>query len=289
LDYTVYDGATSQMMAMSFLRFAVALGIAVVVLALGFFVLVPALVKAGIGIKPSAAKDWREKVLLRYQRLAAEPGFSTFSATFAWIFAWFKLRLDPMFGELPQILKGLPEIRNALDIGCGNGIAACAILEWRPELKVFGIDPTPSRVRAASAAFGSRGEAFTALAPDIDIPGLPNHFDAVFILDVIHFLPCSALELTLQKIRRRMDEDGHLVIRAIIPPTDGGSWPWRFARIRRKLTGGRAWHRSVETIHQMLAQGGFNVEKSEMSGGNPELFWFIATARRDESAETSPG
>ena len=263
-------------------------GVVVVVLILGIFLVVPAIVKAGIGVNPRAAKDWRERVLLRYQQLRAQTGFPILSGTFAWVFAWFKLRLDPMFRELPGFLQAMPELRTVLDIGCGYGVAGCALLEWRSELRIFGIDPDAARVRAAGAAFGNRGQAFVGSAPEFEVPGLPDRFDAVFVLDVIHFITDSAFDLTLRKILGRLEPGGFLAIRAIIPPVDGGSWPWRFAKIRRALTGGYACHRPVEKIRAMMTRAGFEVEKTEISGGNREMFWFIARASHGDAGESSP-
>jgi SAM-dependent methyltransferase len=246
----------------------------------GIFVVVPAILRAAIGIAPGAAKDWRERVLFRYQKLCSEAGLPILPGTFAWVFAWFKLRLDPMFRELPEFVDAMPQLGTVLDIGCGYGVAACALLEWRGEAKIFGIDPDPGRVRVARAVFGSRGQAGVGLAPEIELAGFPDRFDAVFVLDVIHFMSDSALDLSLQRIHGGLEEGGHLVIRAIVPPGDGGSWPWKFAKIRRAMTGAFACHRPVEKIREMIARVGFDVEKSQKSGGNPELVWFIARAIR---------
>lgn len=262
-------------MAVAILIVAVIAGISV----FGVFVVVPAILRVGIGINPLAAKDWRERVLVRYQNLCADSGFAILPGTFAWVFAWFKLRLDPMFHELPGFLELMPEFHTVLDIGCGYGVAGCALLEWRGEMKIFAIDPDPGRVRVAGAVFGSRGEAFVGRAPEIEAPGLPDRFGAVFVLDVIHFMADSALDQTLRKIRGRMEEGGYLVIRAIIPPADGGSWAWKFAKIRRAMTCEYGCHRPVEKIREMITEAGFDVEKTDLSGGNRELVWFIARAR----------
>ena len=155
-------------------------------------------------------------------------------------------------------------------------------------MKIFGVDPDPGRVRVAGAVFGSRGQTFVRGAPEFEMQGFPDRFDAVFVLDVIHFITDSAVDLTLRKIRGRMEEGRTLVIRAIIPPVGGGSWPWKFAKIRRVMTGGFACHRTVEKIREMISRAGFDVEKSEMSGGNPELVWFIARAGRDNAGEATP-
>jgi SAM-dependent methyltransferase len=276
-------------MAVSIMKIAVFTGIAGGISIIVIFVVVPAVVRAGIGIAPLAAKDWRERVLLRYQKLCSEGGLPILSGTFAWVFAWFKLRLDPMFRELPGFLDAMPELCSVLDIGCGYGVAGCALLEWRGETKIFGIDPDPARVRVARAVFGSRGQAVVGIAPEIESAGFPDRFDLVFVLDVIHFISDSALDLTLQRIRGRLEEGGHLVIRAIIPPADGGSWAWKFAKIRRAMTGAFACHRPVEKIREMIVRAGFEVEKSDVSGGNPELVWFIARAIRGNAGEAEPG
>src|ERR1700733_10271817 len=86
-------------------------------------------------VSPGMANTWRERVLQRYQELAAQKRL----ATFAWVFAWSKLRLDPMFEELPEILKNVAPLRTALDIGCGFGVAGYALLEWCEGLTIFGI------------------------------------------------------------------------------------------------------------------------------------------------------
>lgn len=275
-------------MAISLPPFAILLVIVLAILLVTVFFIVPALARVAVADARPDPDDWRQRVLLRYQGLSSTQGFNAISATFPLIFARFKLRLDPMFRELPEFLKSVPKIRSVLDIGCGFGIAGCALLEWRPELTVFGIDPNAARIRAARAAFADRGRAFVALAPEFENPLLPDKFDAVLVLDVIHFLSDPQLDLTLGKIRAKMEPDARLIIRAIVPPVGAGSWPWKFAKLRRALTAARACHRSVETIRGTLARCGFETQTTEISGGNPELSWFIATASRGEPAAPLP-
>ena len=266
---------------------AIILGVVVVIFLVAVFV-VPSVVRAGIGVTENAAGGWRERVLFRYQNLSQTPELSVFRATFAWVFAWFKLRLDTMFGELPEFLGSIPRIESVLDIGCGFGVAGCALLEWRPEMHLFGIDPRPDRVHAAKAAFGERGEAVIGRAPDINIAGFPTHFDTALMLDMIHFLTDEQLAVTLKNIGGKLSAGGLLVIRAIIPPAGGGSWAWKFAAARRTLLREYACHRPVEAVANMLAAAGFDVGKTQISGGNPELMWIISTAGRSEAAESKP-
>jgi hypothetical protein len=132
-------------------------------------------------------------------------------------------------------------------------------------------------VRVAAAAFGGRGEAHVGAAPDFAMPAVPEHFDAVFLLDMIHFISNEALDLTLRRIRGRLTVGGRLIIRSNIPPSGNGSLKWKFAVISRKITGAYARFRSVDQIREAITAAGFNVDRAEMSGANPESFWFIAT------------
>jgi SAM-dependent methyltransferase len=242
-------------------------------------VIVPVGLVALLGVKPENEKDWRDRVAGRYQRLYR---FSDVAgaprAIFAWMFARQKMRLDPMFLELPDILKSTNRIEAALDIGCGVGVAACGLLEWYPNSKIYGVDPAAGRVRVARAAFGNRGDAFVAGAPDFLRHGIPEHVDVVMVLDVIHFISDTGLAITLERIRSSMNDTGLLVIRSIVPPTGSGSIWWKIARFRRAITGLRVHHRNVEKIRAAIEAGGFAIQKCEVSGGNPEMHWFVATA-----------
>jgi SAM-dependent methyltransferase len=243
-------------------------GVIIAVALIAKWFVLPRLLRAWLGVKPSAEpKSRQEKVELRYQNLH----------TSVWMFAWFKLRLDPMFSELPDLMKEMSQLRTVLDLGCGYGVAGSALLEWHPQLKLYGIDPNPHRVRMASLAFGDRGEAFQGGAPDFEVPSLPGKFDAVFVLDVIHFLSDAQLDLTLRRIRARLSEGGHLVLRAPILPSGSGSFLWNFDKLKRKITGAYACYRTADQIGDALGLAGFTIVRSQISGTpSHELHWFIA-------------
>lgn len=260
------------------LVFAVTIALVVLILA------VPAVLLAILGVAPGSARDWREKVLLRYQRVGRWARFAESpGGVFVWMFAWFKMRLDPMFRELPEILDSMPEMRCALDIGCGYGVVACALLEWRAGLTIYGIDPDAARIAVAGSVFADRGSAFVGSAPDFERPEMPGRADAVFILDVIHFIPDAGLAMTLKRIHDRLKEGGELVLRSIVPPDERGTIWCNLARLRRWILGGKAFHRPVERIRQLITEAGFEVRICRTCGGNRELWWFIGTTNGSES------
>lgn len=212
---------------------------------------------------------WRDRVSLRYENMR----------TSVWMFAWFKVRLDPMFGELPRLLEDIPPPRMILDVGCGHGIAGCAMLERFPEAAIFGIDPSADRVRAASSAFGARGLAVQGRAPDLITPLFPETIDVAMLLDVIHFLTDEQVGQTLAQIRHRMSDGGVLLVRVATPEKTGGSFAGRVERFYRVFAGGFASYRSAAKLETLIADAGFDIARSQPSGMGGELYWFVATPR----------
>jgi uncharacterized protein len=246
--------------------FCIAVGALVIVRLVGRSLLLTIL---GVGRGEGPPEFWRDRVLLRYEKMR----------TSVWMFAWFKIRLDPMFGELPRLLEELPPPGTILDVGCGYGVAGCAMLEWFPEAAILGIDPSAARVRAASSAFGARGVAVQGRAPDFITPLFPEKIDAAMLLDVIHFLTDEQVGQTLTQIRSRVSDGGALLVRVAIPEKDGGSVSGRVERFCRVFVGGFACYRSAAKLEQLIADGGFDILRNQPSGTGGELHWFVAKAR----------
>jgi SAM-dependent methyltransferase len=228
----------------------------------------PVLLRVWLGVRVEKASSWRERVELRYQRLG----------TWTWMFCRFKLRLDPMFQELPELIGDGSQLREVMDLGCGHGIAGCAMLEWFRNVRVYGIEPRSARVAAAREAFAERGVVHEGAAPDFEWEELPQKLDAALALDMMHFLDDAAFGQTLAKIRRRLREGGTLFMRIPMAPSGKGSMAWHVDRMLRGMRKIAATHRSSEKIQKMLAEEEFDVCKVQISGGNPELCWFIARA-----------
>jgi SAM-dependent methyltransferase len=86
-----------------------------------------------------------------------------------------------------------------LDVGCGTGALAEALLQRGPVQALHGVDLAPPYVAAAGARVRAPGVAFhvgDACALDF----ADHHFDRVFCLLVLHFVPKA--ELALAEMRR---------------------------------------------------------------------------------------
>ena len=203
-----------------------------------------------------------DRILWRYRNMGA----------YHRLFARFKLRLDPMFSELPSFFSR-SDIRAVADIGCGYGVPACWILERFPDALVYGIDPDPRRVRVASRAVGERGFIAVAAAPDI--PKTPGPADLATMLDMIHFLDDDHFRLTLKKLSVILGQSGRILIRATLPPAYRFPWVWWMEALRNHAAGIPCYYRSFDEIKAIILQAGFDIALTARSGSKGDLVWFI--------------
>jgi uncharacterized protein len=231
-------------------------------------VLPPVFLRSELAVRHAlgGARGWRDRVLRRYRR----------SGIHAWMFAWFKTRMDPMFVELPAMVKLEPPPRQVLDVGCGQGCAGCAVLEWVEGARIYGVDPDARRVKAAGVAFGERGQAAVGAAPELALPEALGELDAVLMLDMIHYVSDAGVATTLRRVHERMRVGGRLIMRATVPVEGRKSWKWRLAEWDRRVRGGQVYWRTEAQLGAALTEAGFMRVQTEISGGNAELRWFTA-------------
>ncbi len=203
---------------------------------------------------------------------------------FAWHFAKGKLGGDPAFVEL--LRRGLiPPNSRILDLGCGQGLLAawlaaadilCSVGNWPQEFppapKVAsyrGIELMPRDVERAGVVLGNRvvveqGDIRTADFQSADV---------VVILDVLHYMPLSAQDDVLNRVRRALGPNGTLLLR--IGDSAGG---WRFhvsnyvdtiVTAVRGHTPGRLHCRPLAQWKSTLEKLGFAVTSVPMSQGTP--------------------
>jgi uncharacterized protein len=239
-----------------------ALGIAYSLL--GAFLILPPLLKRRFETpaRPMpASASLAQRVRARYRHM--EPN--------ARLFARFKLRLDPMFAELPGMIAFDVSPKALVDIGTGYGVPACWLAETYPGVHVYGIEPAAERVSTAARALGDNGTVIRGRAPDL--PPVPAGADGAFMLDMLHYLSDDELSLTLARLHARLNDGAPLAIRAVMVPQRRWAWHWWVDHFRNRLNGLATCFRSAEAIQAILTVNGFEVKKMAPSGSRGEMLW----------------
>ena len=220
------------------------------------------------GKKSAGGQDIIARVRQHYRTLEAYPR----------MFARYKLRLDPMFTDLPKVLASAMEydrqVRTIVDIGCGYGVPACWCLEYFPQAAVYGIDTDPERIRVAALATGSRGTMICGRAPEL--PELPQPADIILILDMLHYLDDGTLRDLFARCSQALAPGGILVMRFVIRPRGKVSWSWRLEDRRVRWSGGVAHYRTPGRMVAFLAAWNFEIVVEKVADADPELAWIVA-------------
>ncbi|MDP2644443.1 MAG: MMPL family transporter [Desulfobacterales bacterium] len=234
--------------------------------AVGAFVILPPVLHHLFRSRKIAARKEgspRKRVLGRYQFAQAYPR----------LFARFKMRLDPMFVELPALMESNRAVRMIMDIGCGYGVPACWLLERFPAAVVYGIDPDAERISVASRAIGADGVVTLMRAPGL--PEVPGPADLALMLDMIHYLDDDELRLTLQGLYGALARNGSLIIRAALPPEGrlSRARAWWFGGVKYKISGNPCYYRSFDEIAAIILGVGYKIERSVPSGSKGDMVW----------------
>ncbi|MBA4369664.1 MAG: MMPL family protein, partial [Desulfobacterium sp.] len=203
----------------------------------------------------------RRKVMSRYQ----------YMETFPRMFAWFKMKLDPMFPDLAELVGSA---RTIIDIGCGYGIPAAWLLEILPGARVYGIEPDMERVRIAKRALGSRGVIVSGTAPDIPNPSVLA--DIAVMLDMVHYLNDEEFFRTLENLRKQLRNDGRLLIRVTIPMKERPPWFRWVETLRLGFHKIESHYRPADDIRRIIQKAGFDLRMMKPSASGREETWFMA-------------
>ncbi|MBE0583967.1 MAG: methyltransferase domain-containing protein, partial [Desulfofustis sp.] len=248
---------------------------------IGTFLLLPPLLKHYFndrgGQSPAPAKDPYRRLLARYRTLEVYPR----------LFARLKLRLDPMFNDLPGMLAHRPTIKTIIDIGCGHGVPACWCLEHYPGSFVHGIEPDPEKVRVAALAVGKHGTITRGWAPELPASDTPA--DVVLLLDMLHYLDDDALRTVCAAVRPALAPGGIIVARFVTKPPGRVSWSWRLEDLRVRLAGCTPRYRSAAEMAVFFTDAGYQLICSEQAATNDELVWTVGRVAGDQiPAPSSP-
>lgn len=229
----------------------------------GALLILPPLLKRRFETAPSdtAGIAWRYRNLEPYPRM----------------FARYKLRLDPLFGELKTLVPEKTGLSNILDVGCGYGVPACWMADRFPGAFIQGFEPDAERVRVTALALGDRGRIVTGSAPDL--PPTDVLLDLATMLDMSHFLQDWELEKTLVRLHERLLPGGRLIMRSVLPPPARPHWTWYLEKLKLKINGARTCYRDKNAITAVFEKCGFEVIVSRASGRRRDMYWHVAKPR----------
>lgn len=198
-----------------------------------------------------------------------------------------KLRQDPVFTWLLE--QGTLNRRNrVLDLGCGRGLLAAWFLaadqlaaagQWPASFAVptgirfHGIDLHAGVCAAGNRAmrphFGDRVSLVSGDICDADLCG----YDAITLLDVLHYIPFAQQEVLLDRICAALGPGGLLLTR--VGNAQGG-WRFRFSQwvdLAVSRAQGLRMHslycRPLDDWTRALEARGFTVTAQPMSEGTP--------------------
>ncbi|MEP7065183.1 MAG: class I SAM-dependent methyltransferase [Gemmatimonadota bacterium] len=91
-------------------------------------------------------------------------------------------------------------VRNALDVGCGEGLWRAALRRERPHLDYTGLEPSAYAVKRFGAHRGIHQGDITSL----DASDIRGTFDIVLCNDVLHYVAAPALKLGVHAMAKRV-------------------------------------------------------------------------------------
>ena len=186
------------------------------------------------------------------------------------LFAWFKIRLDPMFPRLAHFVK---PSQTLIDVGCGFGIPAAWLLSLYPDLRFIACEPGARRARVAARVLGDSAKVLQMGANDL--PLTKKRANAVLLLDMLHYLSEKDIEELFSNLRTMLIRPKQLIIRVTLIREK-----FSFQRLvetkKMRLKNQRPYFRTEEEIIGMLNRAGFKVALVEPTAPGREETWFIA-------------
>lgn len=164
---------------------------------------------------------------------------------------------------LAAIERHLPERGRILDVGCGFGLLANFVALRSPGRTVWGIDLAAERIDVARQA--------SAALPNVrfesaDIRSLDaRSFDAVMLIDVLHYFPPSTQAEIVAACRRALVPAGNLICRDAVRergPRFWWNWLHEALMVRSGLTttpDRRLHFLRFPEIKGLIEQAGFTV------------------------------
>jgi SAM-dependent methyltransferase len=90
--------------------------------------------------------------------------------------------------------------RNALDVGCGEGLWRAALKRERPHLEYLGLEPSAYAV----GRYGARRNIRQGDIASLNAPGIRGRFDIVICNDVLHYVEAPVIRLGMAALAQRL-------------------------------------------------------------------------------------
>ena len=187
------------------------------------------------------------------------------------LFAWFKIRLDPMFPRLAHFVK---PSQTLIDVGCGFGVPAAWLLSLYPDLRFTACEPKATRARVAARVLGDSAKVLQIGANDL--PLTEKRANAVLLLDMLHYLSDKDIEELLSNLRGMLIKPKQLIIRVTLL-RDKFSFQRLVETNKMRLKNKRPYFRTEKEMIGMLNRAGFKVVLVEPTAPGREETWFIAS------------
>jgi SAM-dependent methyltransferase len=159
--------------------------------------------------------------------------------------------LDPV--SLKFVIWAQEAVAPALDVGCGDGIAALALLARGGHVVALDSDPAVLHrlVERAPAEQCRRLKVRLGRLPDVDFKAA--NFAAVHAARVLHFLDPVAIEYSLRKFYRWIYPEGRLFASVLTPTGAKGLSP-------RTRSDAQVYPMDERTLRAKISAAGFFVE-----------------------------
>jgi len=160
---------------------------------------------------------------------------------------------------LEEIGQYFPASGNILDIGCGFGLFSLYYAKQFPQLHISGIDINKKRINIAQhAAQKLHLTNVDYTVGNVTLYSYEKDLDCVYMLDIIHHIPRTAVRPLLETIYSRLKKGTRLIIKDV---ETRPAWKLWFTYALDKLLDLKAeinyWDQ--RDLKQLLADAGFHV------------------------------
>jgi 1-acyl-sn-glycerol-3-phosphate acyltransferase len=156
-------------------------------------------------------------------------------------FVFWKLRLDPMFPFLDQVV---PRKGFVLDLGCGHGLATHWLAQFTDTRTFLSVDYDADKIRIAQQTVHENDRIQFQFGDILEMDYPPC--DAVLLLDVLHYWTLEKQQKILAKARRALRSGGKLVVREA---AKAGGQAHRHTKVWEIYNTALGWNQSREGLH----------------------------------------